>query len=53
MTKKQRTSEEIMIDHEHRLTRLEVLMYFVAGTSALNFLGVKVFDGVSLFPWRP
>jgi cell division protein FtsL len=39
---------EYLRDIEHRLTRLEIMLYISIMTSALSFVGIHIFDTYSL-----
>ena len=42
--------EQVHLDFEKRITRLEYLAYLIASLSAANFAGVRVFDAIYLLP---
>jgi cell division protein FtsL len=39
---------EYLRDIEHRLTRLEIMLYITIATSAMSFIGVHVLDSIYL-----
>ena len=43
------SQETVNLSVERRITRLEIMLYLITGLSALNFLGVRVLDGIFLF----
>lgn len=43
-------AEQIHLDFERRLGRLEWFVYMILALSGANLMGVRVFDAVYLFP---
>lgn len=39
---------EYLRDIEHRLTRLEIMLYVSITTSLMSFVGIHIFDSISL-----
>ena len=44
------SEESVHLDFEKRLGRLEWFVYAILTLTGLNFMGVRVFDAISLFP---